>query len=322
MNKPSVLITRSIPEEGVAVLTEAGLYVHPNKQPHGFGREDLLKEVARHDAVVCQAPDRIDAEVLASAAPRCKVFATCAVGFDNIDIAAAHQLGIVITNTPDVLTETTADLAWALMLAAARRVCEGDRVVRSGQWRGWGMLDFLGTDIYGKTLGIIGAGRIGSAVARRAAGFNMRVVYTSRTEKADLKKLSATCVPLDTLLQESDFVSIHVALTDATRRLIDERAFSKMKRGAILINTARGPIVDEPAMISALTSGRLAAAGLDVYAEEPNVPPELLRLGNVVLLPHIGSASVTTRVKMACLAAENVVAVLKGRQPLTPVTMS
>lgn len=320
MTRHTVFITRAIPEEGVAILSEAGLTVHPKSLPRGLQREELLKEVARHDAVVCQAPDRIDAEVLRMAAPRCRVIANCAVGYDNIDVAEATRHGILVTNTPDVLTEATADLTWALMLAAARRVCEGDRVVRSGQWRGWGMLDYLGADVYGKTLGVIGAGRIGSAVARRATGFSMNVLYFSRGEKKPMSETGARRVPMDELLHESDFVSIHVPLTDETRNLIDERALAKMKREAILINTARGPIVDEPALIAALTSGKLAAAGLDVYADEPAVPPALLGLNNVVLLPHIGSATVATRVKMACLAAENVVAVLQGRPPLTPVT--
>ena len=320
MTRLSVYITRAIPEEGVAILSEAGLTVHTHRQPSGLEREELLKEAARHDGVVCQAPDRIDAEVLKAAAPRCKIFANCAVGIDNIDVATAAKLGICVTNTPDVLTETTADLAWALMLATARRGCEGDRVVRSGQWRGWGMLDYLGADIFGKTLGIIGAGRIGTAVARRAAGFDMRVLYFSRGEKKAMSDLGARRVPMDDLLHESDFISIHVPLTDETRNLIDERALGKMKREAILINTARGPIVDEPALVAALNSGKLAAAGLDVYAEEPSITPALLGLNNVVLLPHIGSATVATRVKMACLAAKNVVSVLQGKAPLTPVS--
>ena len=319
MKRHSVFITRATPEEATALLASEGFIVHQNSLPRGLSREEMLKEVARHDAVICQAPDRIDADVLAAAAPRCRIFANCAVGYDNIDIAAASRLGIVISNTPGVLTEATADLTWALMLAAARRVCEGDRVVRAGQWRGWGMLDYLGADVFGKTLGIIGGGRIAAAVARRAAGFNMRVIYTSRSEKAAMNEAGGRRMPCDDVLREADVVSIHVALTDETHKLFDERAFAKLKREAILINTARGAIVDEQALIAALFSGRLAAAGLDVYTDEPDVPPELAGLKNVVLLPHIGSATVTTRVKMACLAADNVIAVLGGRPPLTPV---
>lgn len=317
--KHSVFITRAIPEDGVALLNEAGLVVHVNAHHRALQSEELIKEVARHDAVICQMVDRIDKPVLQAAAGRCRVFAACAVGFDNIDIAAAAKLGITITNTPDVLTETTADLAWTLMLAAARRAGEGERVVRAGQWRGWGMMDFLGTDVHGKTLGIVGAGRIGAAVARRASGFNMRVLYHAISAKVALDATGARRVSLNELLETSDFVSIHVPLTEQTRNLIDEKALGRMKRDAVLINTARGAVVDQDALIQALSNGRIAAAGLDVYTNEPAIPPELLKLENVVLLPHIGSATVRTRTEMACLAARNVIAVLDGKPALTPV---
>lgn len=320
MAKLSVYITRSIPEPGIILLHEAGLQVHTNPHPRSLQPQELSKEVARHDAVICQMTDRIDDALLAVAAPRCKVFATCAVGYDHIDIAAAAKRGIVITHTPDVLTESTADLAWALMLAAARRVGEGERVVRSGQWRGWGMMDFLGTDIHGKTLGVVGAGRIGTAVARRATGFNMQVRYFARSNKPAMEALGARRVPLNELLETCDFVSLHVPLTEETRNLMDERAISRMKRDAIFINTARGAVVDQDALVRALATGQIAAAGLDVYASEPSIPSELSALENVVLLPHIGSATVATRAEMARMAARNVISVLRGDGPLNPVS--
>ncbi|RIK68287.1 MAG: D-glycerate dehydrogenase [Planctomycetota bacterium] len=319
--RQSVFITRAIPEEGVAVLNEAGLTVHVNPHHRPLQPEELIKEVGRHDGVICQMVDRIDQKVLQAAAGRCRVIATCAVGYDNIDVAAAAKLGIVITHTPDVLTETTADLAWTLMLSAARRAGEGERVVRAGQWRGWGMMDFLGTDVFGKTLGIVGAGRIGTAVARRASGFRMKLLYHARTSKPEMEALGARRVALNELLESSDFVSLHVPLTEETRHLIDEKALGRMKRDAILINSARGAVVDQDALIAALAGGRLAAAGLDVYAHEPAVPPELVRLENVVLLPHIGSATVATRTEMARRAARNVVAVLRGEAAPNPVRL-
>lgn len=320
MPRPSVFVTRTIPEEGLALLSEAGFAIRCNRHPRALAHEELLKEVARHDGVICQIADRIDESVLKAAVARCKVFANCGVGYDNIDVAAAARLGIVITNTPDVLTETTADLAWALLMAAARRLGEGERVVRAGQWRGWGMMDFLGCDVYGKQLGIVGPGRIGCAVARRAGGFGMTVVYCGRSPAPAMDALGARRVAMNELLETSDFVSLHVPLTEDSRRLIDARAFERMKRGAILVNTARGAVVDEAAMIEALTDGRLAAAGLDVYDNEPKVSPALLALENVVLLPHIGSATVATRAEMARVTARNVIAVLSGAPPLNPVT--
>lgn len=321
MVKQSVFITRAIPEGGIALLNEAGLSVHVNSHLRALQPEELIKEVARHDAVVCQMVDQIDQKVLQAAAGKCRVIATCAVGYDNIDVASAFKLGIAITHTPDVLTETTADLTWALMLAAARRAGEGERVVRAGQWRGWGMMDFLGTDVHGKTLGVVGAGRIGTAVARRGSGFRMQLLYHARSAKPEMDSLGARRVSLNQLLESSDFVSIHVPLTEETRHLIDEKALARMKREAILINTARGAVVDQDAMIDALANGRLAAAGLDVYANEPAVPPELIKLENVVLLPHIGSATVATRTEMACMAARNVIAVLRGVTPPNPVRL-
>jgi len=319
MQSKSVYLTRMIPESGLALLTVAGVRVKMNPLARQLRREELLEEAPHHDAIICQFPDAIDRDCLKAAAPKCKVIALCAVGFDNVDLAAARELGIIVTNTPDVLTAATADLTWALLLATARRLGEAERFVRAGAWRGWGMLDFLGADVYGKTLGIIGAGRIGTAVIRRATGFDMQVLYSAGQRKEAAEALGADRVPLAELLRRCDFVSLHVPLTPQTHHLIDEQALARMKRTAILINTARGGVVDQAALVDALREGRIAAAGLDVYDKEPAVPQALLDMDNVVLLPHIGSATDSTRAKMAQIAASNVVAVLRGEEPLNPV---
>jgi glyoxylate reductase len=315
----SVYVTRAIPDRGIAALSAAGLQVRVNPAARSLRRNELREQIGRHDGVICQLSDRLDEEMLAAAAPRCRVIATCAVGYDNIDVPAAARLGIVITNTPDVLTNATADLTWALILAAARRLGEAERLVRAGAWRGWGMMDFLGVDVHGRTLGIVGAGRIGAAVARRATGFSMQVLYHDDTPKPPMEALGARRVGLSELLSSSDFVSLHVPLTEGTRRLIDRRSLDLMKPSAVLINTARGDVIDQEALIEVLREGRLFAAGLDVYQNEPHMPKELTALENVVLLPHIGSATIDTRTRMAEIAAENVVAVLSGRPPINPV---
>ncbi len=314
-----VYLTRGIPEAGIAMLASAGLTIRMNPLPRPLRHEELCREAGHYDAVMCQATDRIDEAVLAAASPRCRIFANCAVGYDNIDVAAAARRGIIVTNTPDVLTEATADLTWALMLATARRLGEAERLVRAGVWRGWSMMDFLGMDIHGKTLGIVGAGRIGTAVARRAQGFDMKLLYYARSDQRAMAALGAERRPLGELMAESDFVTIHVSLSRETRHLIDDRAIRRMKREAILINTSRGAVVDQSALITALTQGRIAAAGLDVYTNEPMIPADLLALENVVLLPHIGSATVSTRNRMAQTAAANVVSVLRGDGPINPV---
>jgi len=250
-------------------------------------------------------------------AKKLKIVSNYAVGYDNIDLEEATKRGIMVTNTPGVLTETTADLTFALLMATARRIVEGDKFVRAGKWKTWGPMLLLGQDIYGATLGLIGLGRIGYAVAKRAKGFDMKVMYYDqvRNEKAE-QELGLEFVTLEKLLKESDFVSIHVPLTPQTRHLINEKTLSLMKKNAILINTARGPIVDEKALYEALVNNRIAGAGLDVMdPEPPSMDNPLLRLDNVVLLPHIGSASVATRTKMAIMAAENLVAGLKGEIP-------
>lgn len=319
MQAYSVYLTRMIPESGIALLTGAGFCVRMNPHARPPRREELIAEAGRHDGLICQVCDGIDRPVLEAAASRCRVVALCAAGYDNIDLAAARAFGIVVTHTPDVLTEATADLTWGLLLAAARRMGEAERLVRAGAWRGWGMMDFLGAEVHGRTLGIIGAGRIGTAVARRARGFDMRLLYASRSRKPEIEALGASRARLAELLASSDFVSLHVPLTEETRHLLDARAFGRMRRGAILINTSRGAVVDPVALIGALREGRLAAAGLDVYDKEPAIPAELMEMENVVLLPHIGSATVQTRAKMSEMAAANVIAVLRGEPPLNPV---
>lgn len=275
---------------------------------------DAVKTGLREaDAAICTLTDRVDASILAEAT-RLKILANYAVGYNNIDLAAATARGIVVTNTPDVLTDSTADLTWALLLAVARRVAEGDAYVRSGDWSGWAPTQMLGTDVAGKTLGIVGMGRIGQAVAQRATGFNMRIRYTSRTATV-LEQLPSQWESraLPELLRESDFVSLHVPLNNATHHLIGAPQFALMKPTALLINTARGPVIDEAALVDALLQRRLAGAGLDVFEQEPAFHPSLRELRQVVLLPHLGSATQATRVRMGMICLENIAAVVAGK---------
>jgi len=267
------------------------------------------------DAIVCLLGVKVDAALLGRA-PRLRVVSNVAVGYDNIDVAACTARGVVATNTPDVLTEATADLAWALLLAAARRVPEAERFVRAGKWKRWDWTTLRGADVHGRTLGILGAGRIGQATGHRAVGFSMEVLYTSRQRRLLFEHTTlARRVDFKTLLRESDFLSVHVPLSKETRHLIGAKEFSMMKPGAILINTARGPIVHEAALVKALKSGRLAAAGLDVFEQEPAIHPGLLKLENVVVLPHIGSATDSARRRMVETALRNCLAALKGEMP-------
>ncbi len=269
MGVKSVYVTRTIPEAGIAVLANAGLSVRSNPFARPLRPEELREEIARNDALVCQVSDRVDRAVIQAGKERCQIIANCATGVDNIDLTSAQEFGIVVTNTPDVLTESTADLAWALLMATARRLGEAERVVRAGAWRGWGMLDFLGTDVHGKTLGIIGGGRIGTAMARRATGFNMPLLYCSRRKSEGMESLGAKRKDLFDLLESSDFVSLHVPLSPETHHLISEQALGRMKRGAILINTARGAVIDQAALIVALREGQLTAAQRDGADAEP-----------------------------------------------------
>ena len=312
--KPKVLITRMLPQPALDIVFKH-CDVDLNRRDVRYTKQQLLRRLKRKAGMICLLTDAIDAAVLRSN-PHLKVVSNVAVGIDNIDLRAATKHGIMVTNTPGVLTETTAEFAWALLMAAARRVVEGDRFVRAGKWKEWMLMGFLGRDLFGKTLGICGLGRIGSAVARRARGFNMRIVYTQRyRNEAKERELDATYVDKTTLLKESDFVVLVLPLTPETRHYIGPKELKGMKATAILVNVARGPIVDEKALVHALKTKTIAGAGLDVFEREPKVQRGLLRLPNVVLAPHIASASMETRTRMACMAAENCVAALTGQRP-------
>jgi len=311
----NVYVTRAIPQPGIDLLVEACARVGVNPHDRVLARDELLVAVRGRDAVLCLLTDTIDAAVL-DAAAGCKVFANCAVGYNNIDVAAATARRIAVTNTPGVLTDATADLTWALLFAAARRIPEGDRYTRAGRFTGWSPMLLLGADISGRTLGIIGAGRIGTAVALRSRGFRMRVLYFDQVQNEALEQaVGAQRVDLDTLLRESDFVSVHVSLDATTRHLIGARELAAMKPTAILLNTSRGPVVDEAALVAALRERRIAGAGLDVFEDEPRLAPGLAELDNAVIPPHLGSATIGTRTRMATLAATNLLAVLRGETP-------
>jgi glyoxylate reductase len=303
--------TFALPGAAAALLSEVAAVAGP---------EGWRGELADADALLCLLTDRIDAAVL-ERAPRLRIVANAVVGYEHVDLRACAARGIVVTNTPDVLTEATADFTWALILAAVRRLPQAERSLRAGEFHGWGFWDYLGGDLGGATLGIYGMGRIGRAVARRAAGFGMRVIYHSRTPlpPEEEARLAAESVSFDDLLARSDVLTLHAPLTPDTRHAIGREALGRMKPGAYLVNTARGALVDEAALVEALRGGRLAGAGLDVYEREPELAPGLLDLPNVVLLPHAGSATRETRTRMAMVAARNVHAVLGGRPPLTPV---
>lgn len=316
-----VYVTRNLPQGGLAAL-EAAHQVDVNPQNAPLPRAKLLDVVRQYDAVICLLNDVIDADVIDAAAGHVKIFANYAVGYDNIDIAAAEAAGIHVSNTPGVLTDATADIAWALLLSAARKIVPAHYYTVDGNFKGWHPTEFLGQDFHGATLGLVGAGRIGQATGRRGMGFGMDILYYNRSAKPDFEaQCGARQVDLETLLRQSDFVSLHLPLTPETNGLLDRQHLDLLKPTAILVNTARGPVLDEGYLAQMLREGRLAGAGLDVYAEEPKIHPELLGLDNVVLLPHIGSASWQTRLKMADMVAENVMAVLAGQAPLNPVRL-
>jgi glyoxylate reductase len=316
----SVLVANVLPAEALALIPK-DIAVDYHDSLDALPRSELMARIRGKDGLICHILSTVDDELLA-AAPTVKVVANVAVGYNNIDVAAARRRGVIVTNTPDVLTETTADFAWALLMAAARRVPEADRFVRSGQWDRWQWDLLWGADIHGKTLGVVGFGRIGRAVARRALGFNMRVLYQDavQADAAVERDLHASRVDLETLLRESDFVSLHTPFLPETRHLMNARTLRLMKRSAILVNAARGPVVEEAALVRALQEGWIAGAALDVFEEEPKVHPGLLSLTNVVMAPHIGSASLDTRIAMATLAVRNCLAVLDGKPPITPVS--
>lgn len=311
----SVFVTRKLPGQGLERLRDlCEVTVFP--EDRNMTKEELLEIIPGQDAVITMLANPIDSEVI-GAGQKLKVIANYAVGFNNIDLAAATARGIAVVNTPDVLTAASADFAWALLLATARRVVEGDALVRAGRFAGWAPELLLGVEVHGKTLGIVGAGRIGQAVAKRARGFAMRILYHNRTRLPEdvERELGLEYADLDALLKEADFVSLHCPLTPETRHLIGEREFGLMKPTAVLINTARGPVVDEGALVQALREGRIYGAGLDVFENEPALHPGLAELPNVVLAPHIASAGRGTRLQMVDLVVSDVLAVLKGQRP-------
>jgi glyoxylate reductase len=315
MPKPRVLATRALFPAARKIL-DAGCdveYIATEARP---SREDVLRRVKDKEGLVCLLTDKVNDELLRNA-PKLRIVSNVAVGFDNIDLPACTKRGVVATNTPGVLDETTADFAWTLMLAVARRIGEGEALARSGKWTGWDLDQLVGADVWGKTLGIVGFGRIGQAMARRASGFQMKVLYTDAQPVVEdiAQSLHAEFRDFDSLLAEADYVSVHVPLTSETRGMFSSPKFSRMKPSAFFINTSRGAVVDEAGLVAALEAGKIAGAGLDVYENEPFILAGLKR-PNVVLAPHMASASLETRSKMACIAAENVIALFRGQRPL------
>jgi glyoxylate reductase len=319
--RPKVFVARVIPDDGLRPIVDAcDAQVWEDELPPP--RDELLRAIEGCDGVLALLTDRVDDEFLDRAGPQLKVVSNFAVGFDNIDVPACTRRGIPVGNTPGVLTDTTADLAWALLMAAGRRVAEGDRYVRAGRWRTWGPMLLMGPDVHGATLGIVGFGRIGQAVARRAIGFGMTVLYydTRRADAAIETGFGASFVPLEELLARSDFVSLHVNLSDETRHFVNADRLGLMKPGAVLVNTSRGPVVDQRALFEALRDGVIFAAALDVTDPEPMAPDDaLLTLDNCLVVPHIASASRATRGKMAAMAAANLLAGVRGERLPTPV---
>ncbi len=321
MQKPRVYCSHELFEEARKILEitcDVEYWTQADRPP----REEVLRRVKDKEGLVCLLTEKVD-EGLLRAAPKLRIAANVAVGFDNIDVEACTKRGVVATNTPGVLDETTADFAWTLLMAVARRLGEGEQLARSGNWKGWNLDQLCGADIWGKTLGIVGFGRIGRAVARRALGFNMKVIYTDavRAPENAEKPVNAAFQDMNTLLAEADFISLHVPLLAETQGLFDAPKFFRMKRTAFLINTSRGPVVDEAALVAALESKKIAGAALDVYENEPFIHPGLKR-PNVVLAPHLASASLETRTKMAVMAANNVVSLFQGQMPLNMVNPS
>ncbi len=319
MSEIKVLITGPIPEAGIELLRKKGYKLDLNNKDQALSHEEIAQRAKNVHAILPLLSDKIDRDIL-SRARELKVIANYAVGYNNIDIEFARSRGIMVTNTPDILTPATADLTWALILAVTKRVVEGDRFVRKGLFEGWKPQLLLGGDVSGKTLGIIGAGRIGQAVGRRAVGFNMPILYFSRSRKEQFEQeTGARKVGLDQLLQDSDIISLHCPITEETHHLLNTDNIFTIKKGAYLINTARGAVIDEQALVQALQQKHLAGAGLDVYEFEPKVNPALLSMNQVVLLPHLGSGTVETRNEMARMAARNVISVLETGRALNPV---
>lgn len=313
----NIYVTREIPEGGLTLLREKFGTFEMNPDDRVLTREELLKNVRGRDAVLCLLTDKIDDEVMAAAGPQCKIFSNYAVGFNNIDVPAASKRGLMVSNTPGVLDDATADIAIALLFACSRRLVEADAFTRAGKFKGWGPMLFLGQDITGKTLGVIGAGRIGGNVARKMAkGFGMKILYVDKFGNPELEQeVGAHKVPMPELLKQSDFVSVHVNLTEETRHIIGAKEFAMMKPSCVFINTARGPVVDENALVQALREKKIFSAGIDVFENEPALAPGLMELSNVVIPPHIASATFWTRTRMAEMAAKNLIDALEGRMP-------
>lgn len=319
-DRPKILVTQKVPDAAYPILEAIGDVEANMEEGVIWPYEELLRRGPGHDYIYCLLTDTIDArflEACAAASPRLKMIANMAVGFNNLDVQAATRLGIAASNTPGVLSDTTADLAFALLMATARRIPEAERFLRAGKYTGWGPLLFCGADVHGATLGLLGAGRIGKLVAKRASGFDMKVLYYDvyRMSPEEEQQYNVTYMPMDEILQQADFISVHTPYMPSTHHLIGERELHMMKPSAILVNTARGPIVDEKALVKALQDGTIAGAGLDVFENEPAVEPELLSMENVVLLPHIASASLHTRALMATMASENLAAFHNGQMP-------
>jgi len=317
VSKPRLFCTHVLfegPRRKLAEYFDVDYWTGEERPP----RDEFLKRVAGKDALICLLTEKIDREMLDAAGPDLRIVANVAVGFDNVDVPACTERRVAVTNTPGVLDETTADFAWTLLMAVARRLIEGDRLARSGAWTKWNLDQLCGTDVWGKTLGIIGMGRIGKAMARRAAGFRMSIIYNSTTRAPAKieKELNAEYMPRDAVFEQADFLSLHVPLNAATRGLVGPAELAKMKKSAFLINTTRGPVVQEAALIDALERGVIAGAALDVFEREPLIP-DGLRRDNVVLAPHLGSASIETRTRMAMIAVENAVALFSGNRPPT-----
>ena len=318
--RPKILVTQKVPDAAYPLLEEIGEVEANMQEGVIWPYEELLRRGPNHDYIYSLLTDNIDArflEACAAGAPRLKMVANMAVGFNNIDVEAATRLGIAVSNTPGVLSDTTADLAFALLMATARRIPEAERYLRAGKYTGWGPLLFCGAEVHHATLGLVGAGRIGKIVAKRASGFDMKVIYFDvyRMSPEDEATYNMTYLPMDDVLRQADFVSVHTPYMPSTHHLISERELSLMKPSAILINTARGPIVDEKALVKALQGGTIAGAGLDVFENEPAVEPELMTMENVVILPHIASGSLKTRTLMATMASDNIVAHFHGQRP-------
>lgn len=314
-----VLITRKIPHKAIELLRE-NLEIDYYDSDRALTKDELLERIKDKDGVLCQLTDIIDEEVLESVKDKCKIFANYAVGYNNIDIDAATKRKIIITNTPGVLDDATADLAWSLLFSAARRVPEADRYVRARNFNSWKATLFLGHEITGKTLGVVGAGRIGTNFASKAKGFKMKIIYASTSRNEEFEKATGgRFVSKEELFKEADFISLHVPLFPSTKHYVSDKEFDMMKETAILINTSRGPVVDEKALVRALKEGKIWAVGLDVFEKEPQIEEELYIMENVVLLPHIGSATIETRTEMGMIAARNIIKVLKGQTPITCV---